>query len=56
MNDVPDDYPISHISLPINADGDGPEKDPDRVTDVICAHCVATWPCPASQSARPTRE
>lgn len=47
MNDVPYDYPVFHVAMPINADGDGPEKDPDRVTETICWECLETWPCAA---------
>lgn len=45
MSDVPEDFPVSHISMPINADGDGPEMDEAKVTEVICWSCLETWPC-----------
>jgi hypothetical protein len=42
--DLPPVIP-THISMPINADGDGPEMDDDKVVDVICWSCLETWPC-----------
>lgn len=49
MSDIPEDWPVppTHISMPVNADGDGPEMDPDKVTDIICWSCLETWPCAA---------
>lgn len=39
-----------HFPMPINRDGEGPEPDPDAVTDVICSWCqpVEVWPCAKS--------
>jgi hypothetical protein len=39
------DEPSSHISMPINADGDGPEMDESKVADTICWTCLESWPC-----------
>lgn len=44
--DLPEDW-TTHISMPINADGDGPEMDDSKVTDVICWSCIESWPCAA---------
>jgi hypothetical protein len=60
MSDVPDEHLElqlhTHISMPINADGDGPEMDPDKVVDVICWSCLETWPCAAYASGHPAGE
>ncbi len=51
MTDVPLEggplWPATHISMPINANGDGPEMDPEKVTETICWSCIETWPCAA---------
>jgi hypothetical protein len=31
--------------MPLNANGDGPETDPEKVTETICWVCLVDWPC-----------
>lgn len=49
MSEIPEEHlelqMHTHISMPINADGYGPEMDEDKVVDVICWSCLETWPC-----------
>jgi hypothetical protein len=39
------DPEFSHVPMPINANGDGPEMDEEKVTETICWSCMTTWPC-----------
>lgn len=41
MYDLP-----AHHEMPINKDGQGPETNPELVTDVHCWCGMPQWPCP----------
>jgi hypothetical protein len=41
MYDLP-----AHHEMPINKNGDGPETNPELVTDVHCWCGMPRWPCP----------
>lgn len=50
MIEVPDHFP-----MPINAEGQGPETDPEKVVSVICWSCIPeqVWPCDKAESEVP---
>lgn len=41
-----------HLDMPINADGGGPETNPELVARVVCWECGTDWPCEAERKNR----